>query len=118
VLRHENAVLRRQTSRVRYMPAEPVWLAAVSRVLPRRCWVGAFPVTAATTLAWHRRFVSGKGDYTARRQPGRPPTEPAIKKLAIRRATENPTWGHRRGQGEVVRLGPSDRRLDRVADPA
>jgi hypothetical protein len=40
VLRHENAVLRRQISRVRSTPADRVWLAAVSRLLSRCCWVG------------------------------------------------------------------------------
>ena len=34
VLRHENAVLRRQTSRVRYQPADRMWLAALSRADP------------------------------------------------------------------------------------
>ena len=62
-------------------------------------------MTPATILAWHRRLVSRKWDYTARRRPGRPPTATAIKKLVIRMATENPTWGHRRVQGELVRLG-------------
>ena len=36
VLRHENAVLRRRISRVRYQPGDRLWLAAVSRLVPRR----------------------------------------------------------------------------------
>jgi transposase InsO family protein len=104
VLRHENAVLRRQVARVNYTPVDRAWLAALSRLLPRRRWAAIFPVTPATILAWHRRLVSRKWDYTARR-PGRPPTAAAIKSLVIRMATENPTWGHRRVQGELVRLG-------------
>src|SRR5581483_7533307 len=81
------------------------WLAALSRLVPRQRWGEIFPVTPATLVVWHRRLVSWKWDYTARRQPGRPPTATAIKKLVIRMATENPTWGHRRVQGELVRLG-------------
>jgi putative transposase len=38
VLRHENAVLRRQVSRVRYQPAGRLWLVALSRVIPRQRW--------------------------------------------------------------------------------
>jgi putative transposase len=105
VLRHENAVLRRQIPRVRYTAADRAWLTALSRLLPRRRWAEVFPVTPATILAWHRRLVSRKWDYSARRRPGRPPTAVAIKNLVIRMAAENPTWGHRRVQGELVRLG-------------
>jgi putative transposase len=61
VLRHENTVLRRQIARVRYTPADRMWLAALSRLLPRRRWAEAFPVTPATILAWHRKLVSRKG---------------------------------------------------------
>ena len=43
VLRHENAVLRRQISRVRYTPADRMWLAALSRLLPHRRWAGIPP---------------------------------------------------------------------------
>src|ERR1017187_6065565 len=52
-----------------------------------------------------RRLVARKWDYTSRRRPGRPSTATAIRKLVIRMATENPMWGHRRVQGEPVRLG-------------
>jgi transposase len=62
-------------------------------------------VTPATLLAWHRRLVTRKWDYTSRRRPGRPPTAAAIRKLVIRIATDNPTWGHRRVHGELVKLG-------------
>jgi hypothetical protein len=34
VLRHENAVLRRHTSRVRYQPGDRLWLAALSCGVP------------------------------------------------------------------------------------
>jgi putative transposase len=105
VLRHENAVLRRQISRVRYQPGDRLWLSALSRLIPRRRWAEVFAVTPATLLAWHRRLVRRKWDYTSRRRPGRPSTATAIRKLVIRIATDNPTWGHRRVQGELVKLG-------------
>ena len=107
VLRHENAVLRRQVARVYYTPVHRVWLAALSRLLPRRRWAEVFAVTPAAIVAWHRGLVSRTWDYTARRRPGRPSTAAAIKKLVVRLATENPTWGHRRVQGELVRPGAS-----------
>src|SRR5450755_652700 len=105
VLRHENAVLRRQVSRVRYRPGDRLWLAALSRLIPRRRWGEVFAVDPATLLAWHRRLVSRKWDYTSRRRPGRPSTAAAIRQLVIRIAIENPMWGHRRVQGELIRLG-------------
>ena len=118
VLRHENAVLRRQITRVHYTPADRMWLTALSRLLPRRRWAEIFPVTPTTILAWHRTLISRKGDYTARRRPGRPPTAAMVKQLIICMATENPTWGHRRVQGRADPAGPSHRRLHGVADPA
>ena len=105
MLRHENAVLRRQIGRVRYEPGDRLWLAALSRLVPRRRRGEVFAVTPATLLAWHRRLVACKWDHANRRRPGRPSTAATIRKLVIRMATENPAWGHRRVQGELVRLG-------------
>ena len=105
VLRHENAVLRRQISRVRYQPGDRLWLSALSRLIPQQRWGEVFAVTPATLLAWHRRLVTRKWDYTSRRRPGRPSTAAAIRKLVIRIATDKPAWGHRRVQGELVKLG-------------
>ena len=105
VLRHENAVLRRQIRRVRYQPRDRLWLAALSRLIPQRRWGEVFTVTPATLLAWHRRLVTRKWDYTSRQRPGRPPTPAAIRKLVIRIAMDNPTWGHRRVQRELIKLG-------------
>jgi putative transposase len=68
VLRHENAVLRRQISRVRYRPVDRAWLAAVSRLVPCCRWAEVFPVTPATILAWHRKLVSRRWDYSGCRE--------------------------------------------------
>ena len=72
VLRHQNAVLRRQISRVRYQPADRLWLAALSRLIPRQRRAEVFAVTPATLLAWHPRLVTREWDFTSRRRPGRP----------------------------------------------
>jgi hypothetical protein len=100
VLRHENAVLRRDIGRVRYEPADRVWFAALARLLPRRRWTGIFPVTPATLLAWHRRLAAKKYDTSKRRKPGRPPTAGSIARLVVRLAKENP------------RISPDPRRAD------
>jgi hypothetical protein len=96
VLRHENAVLRRRTGRVRYEPADRVWFAALAWLIPRRSWAEVFPVTPATLLAWHRKLAGNKYDMSKRRKPGRPPTVRSIARLVVRLAKENPLWGHRR----------------------
>jgi putative transposase len=105
VLRHENAVLRRHAGRVRYEPADRAWFAALAGLVPRRRWAEVFPVTPATLLAWHRRLAARKYDTSKRRKPGRPTTVPGVARLVVRLAKENPLWGHRRIQGELMKLG-------------
>lgn len=81
VLRHENAVLRRNAGPVRYEPADRAWFAALTRFIPRKRWAEVFPVTPATLLAWHRRLAARKYDTSKRRKPGRPTTVLSIARL-------------------------------------
>src|SRR5262252_8904214 len=79
VLRHENAMLRRHSGRIRYEPADRVWFAALAQLIPRKRWAGVFPVTPATLLAWHCLLAARKYDTSRGRKPGRPP---AIRSIA------------------------------------
>ncbi|GAA3690619.1 hypothetical protein GCM10022224_065080 [Nonomuraea antimicrobica] len=76
----------------------------MSRLIHRRRWAELFPVTPATILSWHRDLAR-KWTFTGRSRPGRPGTRRPVKALIVRIARENPTWGHRRIQGELARLG-------------
>ncbi|MEV0618807.1 hypothetical protein AB0I81_36195 [Nonomuraea sp. NPDC050404] len=106
VLRQENQVLRRQRGgQPQWSHADRLWLAALSRLIRRRRWAEVFPVTPATILRWHRTLVARKWTFPDRQRPGRPCTRRPVKALIIRMARENPTWGHRRIQGELARLG-------------
>jgi putative transposase len=101
LLRHELQVLRRQVARPQVRPADRFMLAALGQALPR---VRSLLVEPATLLRWHRKLVRRRWTYP-RRPPGRPPMVSEARKLVLRLAAENPSWGYKRIHGELAGLG-------------
>jgi transposase InsO family protein len=60
-------------------------------------------VRPETLLRWHRDLVRRKWIYAHR--PGRPSIPGGTAAIILRLGQENPTWGYRRIQGELARMG-------------
>ena len=69
-------------------------------------------MTTGTLLGWHRRLVRKKWTYPS--SPGRPPVPDELRDLVEQLGRQNPRWGYRRIQGELVRAENSVTTADLV----
>src|SRR5215212_3195537 len=87
VLRHQLAVLRRQTRRPRLSWTDRALFAALTRLLPTPRRLGLL-ATPATILRWHRQLIARRW-VTEPARPGRPAIPAGLRALVIRLATAN-----------------------------
>ena len=102
VLRQEVALLRRQNPKPKLDWADRAVLAALTRLLPTSLRMTRL-VTPDTLLRWHRRLIRWRWAYPHR--GGRPPVNGKLAALIEQMARENPSWGYKRIQGELLGLG-------------
>lgn len=106
-LRHQLAVLQRQTDKRKLTWPDRALLAALLHRLPRvRLRQLPLIVSPDTVLRWHRELLRRRHAKASRpKRPGRPRTVRPVRGLVLRLARENPSWGYRRIHGELASLG-------------
>jgi hypothetical protein len=103
----ENRLLRRQLGgrRLRFTDDDRRRLALRAHGLGRQALREvATIVTPDTLLRWHRQLVAQKWTYPTSRSSRRGVLA-KIRRLAVRMAVENPTWGYTRIQGALKNVG-------------
>ncbi len=119
-IQEENRMLKGKLKgrRIRLTDDERRRLAVKGKALGRKVLREvASIVTPDTILAWHRKLIAQKWDYSNRRGPGRPRVADEIAELTVRLAQENPSWGLYDDHGRIGQPRSCGRSGDRLQHP-
>ena len=97
-------MLRRQVNRPRLSWTDRAVFAALTRLLSPTCRRHRI-VTPATILRWHRDLVKRRWTQPRSQRSGGRRTPLELRRLVLRLAAENSSWGYRRIHGELAGLG-------------
>jgi len=103
-LRHQLAVLKRQARKPILRSADRLFWVGLRRICPQ--WQQALLLfQPQTVIAWHRLGFGLFWRWKSRTRAGRPSVEGELIVLIQRMWQANPTWGSRRIQAELAKLG-------------
>jgi putative transposase len=104
VLRHQLTLLRRQSSKPRLARSDRLLWLAFRRLRPD--WQkGLFLFQPRTVITWHRLGFRLFWRWKSRARNGRPTVDRKLIELIRRMWSSNPTWGSKRIQAELAKLG-------------
>jgi putative transposase len=103
-LRHQLAVLKRQARKPKLRSADRLLWVGLRRIWPP--WQQALLLfQPQTIIAWHRLGFRLFWRWKSRTRAGRPSVDGELIGLIHRMWQANPTWGSRRIQAELAKLG-------------
>jgi hypothetical protein len=103
----ENRILKRKFcgKRIRCTDNERRRLAVKAKALGRKLLEKVASVASPDMiLAWYRKLIAKKWDYSSKRGPGRPRVMAEIADLTVKMARENPGWGYTRIRDALANL--------------
>src|ERR1700746_1675139 len=103
-LRHQLAVLKRQARKPKLRPADRLLWVGLRRIWPHWQQVPLL-FQPHSVIAWHRLGFRLFWRWKSRARAGRPPVDGELIALMQRMWQANPTWGSRRIQAELAKLG-------------
>ncbi len=103
MLRKELQILKRQSKKPRFSNWDRLFFISIFKA-NSKVIENIITIKPSTIIAWHRKLVQRKWDYS-KKKLGRPPITDEIKQLILQMKAANKRWGCRKINGELRKLG-------------